>query len=224
MPDSSARQRQRRQIWVEGKDDSAVVQSLCRSHQIPHVFSVLSQEGVDELLAAFYTELRAPGMERFGVIVDANGNPQARWDSIRHTLKAEGYENVGKQLQPEGMIVPGTPHRPMFGAWIMPDNGSTGALEDFAAGLVPASDTLWTRAGEAVDAIPEEERRFSEVRRSKVHMHTWLAWQEHPGSPMGQAIGKGDLDAQAPAAQRFIAWLRRMMVDDVPPPPAAPRT
>jgi hypothetical protein len=112
----------------------------------------------------------------------------------------------------------------MFGAWIMPDNGSTGALEDFAAALVPASDTLWTRAGEAVDAIPDEERRFPEVRRSKVHMHTWLAWQEHPGSPMGQAIGKGDLDAQAPAAQRFIAWLRRMMVDDLPPPSVAPRT
>jgi len=40
-------------------------------------------------------------------------------------------------------------------------------------------------------------------------MHTWLAWQESPGSPMGQAIGKGDLDANAPAAVAFVAWLRR---------------
>ena len=31
---------------------------------------------------------------------------------------------------------------------------------------------------------------------------------------MGQAIGKGDLDAGAPAAQAFIAWLRRLMVDE----------
>jgi hypothetical protein len=96
------------------------------------------------------------------------------------------------------MIVPGTPHRPMFGAWIMPDNGSTGALEDFAAELVPASDTLWRRAGEAVDAIPKEERRFSEVRRSKVHMHTWLAWQEHPGSPWGRRSEKVILTRRLP--------------------------
>jgi hypothetical protein len=31
---------------------------------------------------------------------------------------------------------------------------------------------------------------------------------------MGQAIGKGDLDAHAPAAGRFIDWLRRLMVGD----------
>lgn len=219
MPDSSARQRQRRQVWVEGKDDSAVVQSLCRSHQLPHVFSVISQEGVDELLAAFYTELRAPGMERFGVIVDANGNAQARWDSIRKTLQEEGFADLPVRPQPNGVIIPGSPHRPVFGAWIMPDNGSPGALEDFVAALVPAGNTLWMRAGEAVDAIPTQERRFPEVRRSKAHMHTWLAWQEQPGSPMGQAIGKRDLDAQAPQAQRFVAWLRRLMVDPAAPVP-----
>lgn len=214
----------RRVLWVEGKDDSAVTQSLCAEHKIPEVFKVQAKNGVDEVLDTFFTGLRAPDAERFGLIVDANGNAQARWDSIRGTLVAEGYVGVPEGLDRDGMIVPGTAHRPRFGAWIMPDNGSTGALEDFAAELVPAGDPLWTRAGEAVDAIPEEERRFPAVRRSKAHMHTWLAWQEHPGSPMGQAIGKGDLNPQAPAAQRFVAWLRRMMVDDPPPPPAAPTT
>ena len=213
-----------RLLWVEGKDDSAVVQSLCEQHAVPEVFGVRDKKGVDEVLAKFYTALRAPGAERFGVVVDANGNPQARWASIRHTLEEEGYTNIPERLNGDGMIVLGPPHRPTFGAWIMPDNGSSGALEEFAAALVPAGDALWLRAGEAVDAIPETERRFSAVRRSKAHIHTWLAWQEHPGSPMGQAIGKGDLDAQAPAAQRFVAWLRRLMVDDVAPPPAAPRT
>jgi hypothetical protein len=188
------------------------------------VFRVQAKNGVDEVLDTFFTGLRAPTAERFGVVVDANGDPHARWKSIRGTLQAEGYVDVPETLQPDGVIVPGTPHRPAFGAWIMPDNGSPGALEDFAAALVPAGDPLWTRACEVVDAIPEEERRFPSVRRSKARVHTWLAWQEHPGSPMGQAIGKGDLDAQAPAAQRFVAWLRRLMVEDVTPPPAAPTT
>ncbi|HST61263.1 MAG TPA: DUF3226 domain-containing protein, partial [Longimicrobium sp.] len=64
-------------------------------------------------------------------------------------------------------------------------------------------------------------RRFSPVHRSKALIHTWLAWQEQPGSPMGQAIGKRDLDAQAPQAQRFVAWLQRLMVDPAPALPAA---
>jgi hypothetical protein len=31
---------------------------------------------------------------------------------------------------------------------------------------------------------------------------------------MGQAIGQRALNAHAPAAQRFVAWLRRLMVDE----------
>lgn len=200
-----------RLLWVEGKDDSAVTQSLCAAHELPK-FEVQAKNGIEEILDTFFTRLRAPGADRFGVIVDANGNAQARWDSIRRTLGEEGYLEIPERLERDGMIVPRTRHRPLFGAWIMPDNGSTGALEDFAASLIPEGDALWTRAGEAVDALPEQ--RFPAPRRSKAHMHTWLAWQESPGSPMGQAIGKGDLRANAPAAQRFVAWLRRLMVED----------
>jgi hypothetical protein len=224
MPPATPTQPPARLLWVEGKDDSAVVQSLCEKHRVPEVFAVQAKKGVKDVLDNFYTELRAPDAERFGLIVDANGDAQARWQSIRQTLEAEGYTELPERLAPDGMIVPGTPHRPGFGAWIMPDNGSPGALEEFAASLVPAGDALWMRAGEAVDAIPEEQRRFPAVRRSKAHVHTWLAWQERPGSPMGQAIGKGDLDAQASAAQRFVAWLRRLMVDDLPHTYAAPTT
>lgn len=180
---------------------------------------------VDEVLSSFFTQLRAPGIERFGIVVDANGEAEARWDSIRATLAAEGYEEVPRLLDPDGMVVRATPHRPLFGAWIMPDNGSPGALEDFVARLVPVDDPLWERAAEAVDAIPEALRRFPLARRSKAHMHTWLAWQEHPGSPMGQAITKGDLDGRAAHASSYIMWLRRLMVDPVGmPPPAAPTT
>jgi len=204
-----------RLLWVEGKDDDAVTQSLCKVHDIPQVFKVHPKNGVDELLETFFTGLRAPGMERFGVVVDANGSAQARWESIRGTLEAEGYADVPKQLVSHGMIVPGTPHRPLFGAWIMPDNAASGAIEDFAAKLVPDGDALWSHATSAIDRIPEAHVRFPAVRRAKAQIHTWLAWQESPGSPMGQAITKGDLDARAPLAEAFVGWLRRLMVSDV---------
>ncbi|HEX8453890.1 MAG TPA: DUF3226 domain-containing protein [Longimicrobium sp.] len=138
-------------LWVEGKDDSAVTQSLCAAHELPK-FNVQAKNGIDEILDTFFTRLRAPGADRFGVIVDANGNAQARWDSIRRTLDEEGYREIPERLNPNGVIVPRVRHRPLFGAWIMPDNASPGALEDFAAMLVPAGDPLWVRAGEAVDS------------------------------------------------------------------------
>jgi hypothetical protein len=123
---------------------------------------------------------------------------------------------VPKRLSGEGMIVPAPPHRPWFGAWIMPDNASSGALEDFSARLVRENDALWSRAGDAIDGIPHELRRFTAGQRGKAHIHTYLAWQKSPGSPMGQAITQGNLDAQAPLATAFVGWLRRLMVEDLP--------
>jgi hypothetical protein len=201
-----------RLLWVEGKDDSAVTQSLCAAHGLPGVFNVQARSGVDELLATFFAELRAPGMERFGLVVDANGDAQARWDSIRQTLEAEGYGEVPNQLDPNGMIVPGTSHRPWFGAWIMPNNSDSGAIEGFAAQLIPDGDALWSYATGVIDSIPEAHQRFPTARRAKARIHTWLAWQESPGSPMGQAITKGDLDARAPLAEAFVAWLSRLII------------
>lgn len=215
----------RRVLWVEGSDDNAVVRSICGAHAVPEKFSVEPRQGVERLLAGLAVEVRNPVLDCFGVVVDANGDAHARWTAIRSSLARVGYRDVPASPDPAGTIVAAVDRLPRFGVWIMPDNVSPGALEDFAASLVPSGDELWVRAGEALDSIPEELRRFSAARRSKAHIHTWLAWQEDPGSPMGQAIGKRDLNAYAPAAQRFVTWLRRLMVEDVAaPPPTAPTT
>ena len=41
-------------------------------------------------------------------------------------------------------------------------------------------------------------------------MDTWLAWQEVPGRPIGQAIAKKYLDPEASYAQLFIQWIREV--------------
>jgi hypothetical protein len=203
-----------RVLWVEGKDDQAVVYGLCVAHAVPKLFDVQPRGGVEALFEGLGLALRGEPIERLGVVVDANGDANARWSAVARIARAEGYSGVPDAPNAGGTIIPGFEALPRLGVWIMPDNGSPGALEDFVAMLVPDGDVLWDRAGGAVDSIPERDRLFPASRRSKAHMHTWLAWQEQPGSPMGQAIGKGDLDAHAPAAQRFVAWLRRLMVDD----------
>jgi hypothetical protein len=45
---------------------------------------------------------------------------------------------------------------------------------------------------------------------AKARLHTWLAWQEEPGKPIGQAITKRFLDPEATEAQAFLDWLRRL--------------
>lgn len=201
-----------RVLLVEGKDDSAVVQSLCLRYQVPEVFAVQPKQGDTRLLEGLPLELRRPGLDRLGVVLDADNDVQARWAAIRGALQQEGYGTIPRDLGAEGAVI-SEPDRPRFGVWIMPDNAAPGMLEDFAASLIPPGDFLWAHADAVLSRIPAEHRRFREVERPKAHIHTWLAWQEGPGSPMGQAITKGDLDATAPLAQRFVAWLRRLFVD-----------
>lgn len=203
----------RRVLWVEGKDDSAVVQSLCARHQLPPVFVVKDKAGVDEILRGISVELRAPALECFGIVADANGDPTSRWNAFGDVLRQAGYAALPPRPDAGGTVFPPSGGLPRLGLWIMPDNHSPGMLEDFAGALVPGGDFLWAHARAAIDAIPQEYQRFRQIERSKAHIHTWLAWQEGPGSPMGQAITKGDLDANAPAAQRFVAWLKRLFVD-----------
>ena len=119
-----------------------------------------------------------------------------------------GYE-LPEQPDENGTIIH-QPGMPVVGIWIMPDNSLPGMLEDFIAFLVPDGDPLWNRASDCLQQIPPEERRFTDNHQNKAHLHTWLAWQKDPGTPMGLAITKSYLDADAPNAQRLIAWLRRL--------------
>jgi len=92
----------------------------------------------------------------------------------------------------------------------MPDNTIPGMLEDFMSLLIPAGDILWPMAQGIVQQVTITDRRFPQTQGMKANIHTWLAWQEEPGKPMGQAITKRYLDAAAPDAQQLIRWIRKL--------------
>ena len=92
----------------------------------------------------------------------------------------------------------------------MPDNRVPGILEDFLRFLVPDGDPLFIHVEKSLNAIPFAHRRFNELRKPKAMIHTWLAWQEEPGRPFGQAISARYLDPHLPAANhRFPVPTRR---------------
>lgn len=91
----------------------------------------------------------------------------------------------------------------------MPNNQVSGMLEDFVACLIPTEDDLLPKAQSVLQEIEQISiNRYTLTHRPKALIHTWLAWQEKPGMPMGQAITAKVLNSNAQLAIAFIEWLK----------------
>lgn len=201
-----------RLLLVEGRDDEHVVYALRDAHGIPKTFDVARKGGYTELLESIPVELKASDRERLAVILDADENLPQRWQLLSYRLSQAGCAAVPKQPHPEGTILTVSPGV-RFGVWLMPDNRLPGMLEDFVAFLVPESDGLLPRVDEFLDSIPDNLRRFRTAHRCKARIHSWLAIQEEPGRPLGQAITYRYLDAQQSVVEPFVRWLRAALID-----------
>lgn len=195
-------------LITEDKDILAVTDMLCKFHGIDtkQIDSKL-YGGVDHILASFDTEIQSPDMMALAIVRDTDSNLASRWQSLRNTASICGYSNVPPIPNTSGTIIHDN-RLPKLGIWLMPNNRLPGMVEDFAEQLIPNGDLLWPRAQLVVQEIPEAQRRFNRIIKAQIH--TWLAWQEVPGRPLGQAITKRYFDANAPHAQQFVDWLRRL--------------
>lgn len=155
-------------------------------------------------------------MQVLGIVVDANKNLPTRWQALRDRLQdrdrlqARVYSAV-PAAPPAGGWVSAEPDLPRVGIWLMPDNTLPDMLEDFAVRPIPAQDVLLPRAELVLREIESADmRRYSPAQRPQALIHTWLAWQEMSGQPMGTAITARSLLHDAPLALAFVAWLRRL--------------
>lgn len=194
-------------LIAEDSDIEHVVYNLCEHYQLPEQFKVKNKGSVSTVLKELTIELKSPTIKRLGVVIDADDDLPQRWQSIIDRLHNFGYRNVPVTPDISGTIIV-EPGRPKLGIWLMPNNQLAGMVEHFAAFLIPQGDSLWPRAQRIVQEIPDDSRRFNHLIKAQVH--TWLAWQEDPGRPIGTAITNRYLDANAPYAQQFVSWLRRL--------------
>ena len=148
---------------------------------------------------------------RLGIVVDADIDPETRWKAIQDRLREAGYNSVPDSPNSTGTILR-EGDLPVVGIWLMPNNKIPGMLEDFVSLLRPQEDILWPVAVNVVQQVKDIKTnlRFHDVHESKARVHTWLAWQREPGKPIGQAITKGYLKADAALAQQFIDWIRML--------------
>jgi hypothetical protein len=209
-------------LLVEGSDDQHVMRNLLRYHGIQCVFEkpdkyrgddivIHAAGGLEAVLDYLDVAADDDDIEYIGVVVDADEDLAARWAALSRILVARGAKALPRAPQPDGTLLTLTQlyRTATVGVWIMPDNRLPGILEDFIAFLVPDQEApLWSRAVRAIDDIPEDLKRFPDVALSKARAHTWLAWQQEPGRPLGIAVTARYLDVEAPHARQLVAWVK----------------
>lgn len=201
-------------LLVEGNDDQHVVWALCEKHNVPETFDVVDCESVDNVLKSFEVRLRlADNNSRIGIVMDADTDLKSRWDSFVSILKrTEKYDCDALTLPKDGLVFEPTDKTyPRVGIWLMPDNNRNGMLEDFIAALAKPDDVLMKKSEDVLTELETEGiQKYKPVYRSKAKIHTYLAWQDVPGRPMGQAITANILNSNSDVAVKFANWLKEM--------------
>lgn len=163
-----------RLLLVEGPDDKHVVAHLCRGTELESRFDIDDKGGKDPLLAAIRNEVRVPGREALGILLDADNDVQSRWDAVTHALSRVDVAGPGVP-DPSGTIID---NRPRIGIWLMPDNVSAGQVEEFFAGMIANDDPVWPRSEAYIDGIPVADRKFASGKILRAKVHSWLATRE----------------------------------------------
>ena len=113
---------------MEGDTDKSVIPYLMEANGVkwPDRRYPEPYGGVDEVLkpGVIESELRVSGLEALGLVVDANGHADARWDQLRALCDSE-FADLPDRIPAEGLE---TVHSvgARFGVWIMPDNSVQG--------------------------------------------------------------------------------------------------
>ena len=204
-------------LLVEGNDDKNVVIHLSARSGLDQNFKIIEKDGREPLLESIVIEARTPGRKNLGILLDADDDVNACWQAVKHRLDRLRLEDqlepskLPDQPDPSGTIIEG-PLR--IGIWLMPDNCSSGELEDFVERLIPSIDPVWSLSDAYIEGIPPKIRKFSPGKIKRAKVHAWLATRERP-RPMGQAIKTRDLDIDVASATAFAGWLRELFRDSV---------
>ncbi|GHV50298.1 hypothetical protein FACS1894181_10680 [Bacteroidia bacterium] len=203
------KERFEKKLLVEGNNDKHVILALCNKDKIPETFDIINCEGIDNLKEDLQVRLKST-IKAIGIVIDADTNMDARWNNIKAILCTCGFA-IPDKLPESGLAVYSDSIEKTVGVWIMPDNRSKGMLEDF---LVPSDDKLLPIVDSTLEMIEERKlNQYRPVHKPKARIHTWLAWQEDPGTPLGLAITKKYLTADSATCRLFVDWLRKVFED-----------
>ena len=189
-------------LLVEGQDDEHVVGHIRDRHPSAPSFDIVNKGGINGVRDSISVEIKAPGRLAVGILVDANSTLMDRWKAVRDRIMKENIQ-VPTHPNPDGTIIDGTPR---VGIWLMPDNESSGELEDFVKQMIPTGDPVWPLSQRYIDGIPQANRKFADRKKLRAQLYAWLATREDP-KKMGLAIGAHDLNMDGILCKKFVVWL-----------------
>lgn len=199
-------------LLVEGTNDWHVINALCIHYAVPENFGINTCGSDDLVFKKLSALLNIENKEAIGVVLDAdNPNFDAKWHKFQATLNKAGI-HYDRKPNPNGTIISATGDHPKIGLWLMPDNRIDGMLEDFC--VLMAESSAIDFAKDCVSSAQEKgHASFIPNHRSKAVVHTYLAWQNEPGRPLGQAITAKVLDPHNPLAKTFADWLKKLFAE-----------
>ena len=205
-------------LCVESQHDQHVVIHLVKRHGVnwsdnDHPVNVKNSKNDSGVLNAIRDEVdAAKGTGRaVGFILDIDTTAVGRWAQVEKALKTVGM-NPPHQPVIGGYIEKSLALNVQVGVWLMPDNQLyQGDLEDFLKTLLPNSDKLYAFAEKSSEeAILHDAKYMNPKDRKKANLHCWLAWQEEPGVPYGQAINFKYFESQSAEATAFVTWFKTL--------------
>lgn len=213
-------------LLVEGQDDRHLIWQICRKepslfsttrvgHEFMTVtllhqgttFQIIEKGNRREVVNSIRSEVLKSDVEAVGILVDADASVTGCWNSITN-----GFARTGVTLPAGptagGTIISKSGDLPRIGIWMMPDNVSSGEVENFVLGMISTGDTVWPLSQNYIDRIPLTQRKFANTRTKidKAKLHAWLAARKEPGR-MGAAVGAADLSVNASQCQQFLKWI-----------------
>jgi len=207
------------QLIVEGKD-AIVLSNILKKRRLNPPLGyknkdkfieefVIETIGISKVTSVLKDALNKPEISNIGVIVDANDKGfESRRTLILNTVSNVLEIDKGNFdfINDSGLVF-----KPLdgltIGFWVMPNNADSGYLEHFISALINSTDSTYNHSQKIVtELLKEEWCNFSETSKQKAILHSYLAWQEKPGLPMGTAVQASYVNASSPNADKFQSW------------------
>jgi len=182
--------------------------ALCEKFKVPQNFKIVETSGVDNLITQLPVRMKQSDIISIGVIIDADVDLNKRWIQLCGIF-SKTLPNFPTNPNKDGTIH--EENNLKIGVWIMPNNQVNGMLESFIEFLIPHDDDLLPTIKTHLDEIEKNSKnKYKIIHRDKALIHSWLAVQEDPGTPLGLSITKKYLSTDVEQCKVLIDWLLKV--------------
>ena len=195
-------------LLVEGKNDEHFIKGIYSKVSRSLPFKIKSKCGFSNLIKGIPLEITSSTRpEVIGIVTDSNSNTNERWNEIITAIGKEREIGTDISIDRKGTILD---TEPRIGIWLMPDNGSEGAIEDLMEKMIPGNDRVLPVSRRYIKLIDSEKKKKIKSKNfKKAVFHAWLATSDSPGL-IEPAIRNGQLDTDHEIAVWFVEWLKRL--------------